>query len=111
VLRGSATFVAHGTAVYQLVGYTADANWSGYDGPVNRAIQSFRPLTDRAVLSVEPWRLDIVTADRTMTPQEFAQRNAGPADAAQLALLNQVSEGGRIMARNLAKRVVGQPLP
>jgi hypothetical protein len=32
-------------------------------------------------------------------------------DASRLALLNQVDAGGRLMARNIAKRVVGQPLP
>jgi hypothetical protein len=46
-----------------------------------------------------------------MTPAEFAQRHPGPVGADVLALVNQVNEGGRFMARNLVKRVVGQPLP
>ena len=50
-------------------------------------MQSFRPLTDRNALNVQPWRVDIVTLDRTMTPQEFVQRFPGPADAATIALL------------------------
>lgn len=111
VLRGAAFFVAHENRVFQLLGYAADANWPGYDGPVTRAIQSFQPLTDRDALAVQPWRLDIVTLDRTMTPQEFAQRFDTPVDAGRIALLNQVSQGGRLMARNLAKRVVGEPRP
>jgi predicted Zn-dependent protease len=111
VLRGTAVFVAQGNAVIRLLGYAGDANWPGYDAAVNRSIQSFRTLTDRDALNVQPWRLDIVTLERTMTPQEFAQRNAGPVDATRLALLNQVDQGGRLMARNLAKRVVGDPLP
>jgi predicted Zn-dependent protease len=111
VLRGSAVFVAHGGAVFQLLGYAADANWGTYDGVVNRTVQSFRPLTDREALNVQPWRLDIVTVDRTMTPEEFARRFSGPVDASGIALLNQVDQGGRLMARNVAKRVVGQPLP
>jgi predicted Zn-dependent protease len=111
VLRGRAVFVQHGNAVFQLLIYAADANWTGYDAVAARAIQSFRPVTDPAVLNVQPWRLDIVTTDRTMTPAEFAQRNPGPVGADVLALVNQVNEGGRFMARNLVKRVVGQPLP
>jgi predicted Zn-dependent protease len=111
VLRGSVVFVAHGNAVFQILGYSADANWGRYDGVVNRSLQSFRPLTDRQALDVQPWRLDIVTVERTSTPQEFAQRVQGPVDPATIALLNQVDQGGRLMARNLAKRVVGDPLP
>jgi predicted Zn-dependent protease len=111
VLRGAAVFVQHESRVLRLLSYSADANWATYDGAANRAIQSFRPLTDQAALNVQPWRVDIVTLDRTMTPQEFVQRFPGPADAATIALLNQVNEGGRLMSRNLAKRVVGNPLP
>jgi predicted Zn-dependent protease len=111
VLRGAAVFVAHENRVFRLLSYAADATWGTYDGAATRAIQSFRPLTDRAALNVQPWRVDIVTLDRTMTPQEFVQRFGGPVDAARIALLNQVNEGGRLMSRNLAKRVVGDPLP
>jgi predicted Zn-dependent protease len=111
VLRGAAFFVEHENRVFQILGYAADANWSAYDGPVNRTIQSFRPLTDRDALNVKPWRIDVVTLDRTLTPEQFVQRYDGPVDARRIALLNQLTEGGRLMARNLAKRVVGDPLP
>jgi len=111
VLRGAAVFVEHESRVFRLLSYSADANWGTYDAAATRAIQSFRPLTDRNALNVQPWRVDIVTLDRTMTPQEFVQRFTGPVDAAGVALLNQVDEGGRFMSRNLAKRVVGDPLP
>lgn len=111
VLRGATLFVAHGRGVFRLLSYAADANWRGYDAAANRAMQSFRPLTDSNALNVQPWRLDLVTVDRTMTPQEFAQRYPGPVDAARVALLNQVDQGGRFLARNTVKRIVGNPLP
>jgi predicted Zn-dependent protease len=108
VLRGNVLFVSHGQGVFQLLSYAAGANWDGYSGVANQAMQSFKPLNDQSLINVQPWRLDLVTLDRTMTPQEFVQRYPGPVDAAGTALLNQLDEGGRFMARNTAKRIVGQ---
>jgi predicted Zn-dependent protease len=111
VLRGQVTFIAHGGAVFRVLAYADQANWGTYQGAAQRALQSFRTLTDPAALNVQPWRLEIVRTDRTMTPQEFAARYPGPVSADELALINQIDPGGRFMVRNLAKRVVGQPLP
>jgi hypothetical protein len=56
---------------------------------------------------VQPWRVTIVRLDRSMTPQEFAQRYPGPVTADELAIINQLDADARFMNRNLAKRVVG----
>jgi predicted Zn-dependent protease len=108
VLQGSVLFVAYGRQVFQLMGLSSSARWNAYSGATNQAMQSFRPLTDQSLIGVQPWRLDLVTVDRTMTPQEFVQRYPAPVDASKVALVNQVDEGGRFMARNTVKRIVGQ---
>ena len=85
--------------------------WPGRQAAVRQTLASFRTLTDQQALAVQPWRVDIVRVDQTLTPAAFAQRYPGPVDVNALMLLNQVDEGGRFMNRNLVKRVVGRPLP
>ena len=110
-VRGEVEFVRHGAATFQILSYAADSVFPRRQAEVRAALRSFRPVTDRRLLGVQPWRVDIVRMDRTLTPQEFAVRNPGPISAAELALLNQTDEGGRFMNRNFVKFVVGQPLP
>jgi predicted Zn-dependent protease len=107
-LAGRVMFVAHGGTVLQVTGFGTSDSWSGYAGTVAAAMQTFRPLTDQAALSAQPWHITIVRLDRTMTPQQFAQRYPGPVSADELAIINQVDPDGRYMNQNLAKRVVGQ---
>ena len=109
--QGEVQFVAHGDVVLQLMGYAGAARWSARSAVVRAALRSVRRLTDQRILAAQPWRLDIVRTDRTLTPAEFLQRYPGPVEAGDLALINQVDEGGRFMSRNLVKRVVGAPFP
>lgn len=110
-LQGEAQFIAHGQAVFRVMGYATTTAWASRRGTIHQTLASFRTLTDSQALAVRPWRVEIVRVDRTMTPAEFAQRYPGPVDVHALMLLNQVDEGGRFMNRNLVKRVVGRPLP
>jgi predicted Zn-dependent protease len=110
-VQGEVQFVAHGGAVFQLLAYASSSVWPGRQAAVRQTLASFRTLTDQQALAVQPWRVDIVRVDQTLTPAAFAQRYPGPVDVNALMLLNQVDEGGRFMNRNLVKRVVGRPLP
>jgi predicted Zn-dependent protease len=110
-LDGEAQFISQGGTVFQVMGYASTSAWSARQQVVRQTLASFRTLTDQRALAVQPWRVDIIRVDRTLTPAEFAQRYPGPVDVTQLMLLNQVDEGGHFMNRNLVKRVVGQPLP
>jgi predicted Zn-dependent protease len=110
-VQGEAQFISQGGTVFQVMGYASASAWAGRRESVRQTIASFRTLTDQQALAVQPWRVDIVRVDRTMTPAEFLQRYPGPVDLTKLMLLNQVDEGARFMSRNLVKRVVGQPLP
>jgi len=110
-VRGEVEYVRLGQTTFQLLGYAGDAKWSTYQGAVRAALRSFRPVTEQRLLSVQPWRVDIVRVDRTMTPEQFIARYPAPVTPADIALLNQLDAGGRFMSRNLVKRIVGQPLP
>ena len=110
-LRGVVVCVEHRGAVYRIVGYAVEARWPAYQVTVERALRSFRPLTDPAALSVRPQRLDIVTLDRRATIADLARQRSSPVAAATLALLNQVEPKTPLEAGWLVKWVVGPPLP
>ena len=107
-LAGRVMFVAHRGTVLQVTGFGTPDSWGTYAATVTRAMQTFQPLTDRAALNAQPWHITIVRLDRTMTPQQFAQRYPGPVSVDELTIINQVEPDGRFMNQNLAKRVVGQ---
>ncbi|HLB81597.1 MAG TPA: M48 family metalloprotease [Gemmatimonadales bacterium] len=110
-LRGTVVCVEHRGAVYRVVGYAVEARWGGYQATVERALQSFQPLTDPAALNVQPQRLDIVKLDRPTTIAGLARQRASPVTPATLALLNQVDPETPLDAGRLVKWVVGAPLP
>jgi predicted Zn-dependent protease len=110
-LQGEVQFVAHGGLVLQVMGYGPSERWASRRDAVRATLRSLQRLTDQQILAAQPWRLDIVRVDRTLTPDEFAQRYPGPVPADDIALINQVDAGGRFMSRNLVKRVVGSPFP
>jgi predicted Zn-dependent protease len=109
--QGEIQFVAHGGRVLQVMGYAPSERWAARRDVARAAIRSLRRLTDQQILAVQPWRMDIVRVDRTLTPAEFVQRYPGPVAAEDIALINQVDAGGRFMSRNLVKGVVGRPFP
>jgi predicted Zn-dependent protease len=72
---------------------------------------TFRTVTDRAVLGVQPWRLEIVTLPRNMTIAQFNSRYPSVVDMDELARLNRRVASEVIPAGSRLKRVVGNPLP
>jgi predicted Zn-dependent protease len=110
-LRGSAAFVEHGGKVYGLLGYAPQAKYAARQATLLAALRSFARETDRRVLEVQPWRLQVVTPGRTLSQSAFAKTYPGPVSAEDLARLNQLSEGESYPAGRPAKRVVGKALP
>lgn len=111
VVRGRIAFVELGKHVYQLVGFSPQQSYLGYEKALAGAIGSFAKETDAKVLGVKPWRIEIVKPARSLSIAEFAQTYPGPASAEELAILNQVEDGARYAAGVPVKRVVGQARP
>lgn len=110
-VRGSVLFVEYGGGVFRLLAYSPEARWSARAGIAERAVHSFQPLTDPALLGVQPQQIDILTLDRRTTIAQLAQQRPSPVPAATLALLNQVDVQTPLEPGRLVKWVVGQPLP
>lgn len=110
-LRGRTAFVELGDNVFQLIGFAPQDSYLRQEKALANALASFSRETDSRALNVKPWRVEVVTPVRSMTIEEFAQAFPGPIDAHELAILNQVPDGGRYEAGRAVKRVVGEKLP
>ena len=110
-LTGTALFVEHGRAVFRLIGYAAAGGWPTYQAAAERALRSFAPLTDRAELDVQPFRVAILKPDRRTTIEELARERPSPVPVATLALINQVELQTPLEPGRPVKWVVGRPPP
>ncbi len=110
-LRGVATFLRHRDRLFRILGYSVAQKWSGYERAVVSAHGTFRPITDQAVLGVQPWRVEIVTLPRAMTMAAFQERYPSMVPLEEVARLNRVPSDASLAAGTRMKRVVGNPLP
>lgn len=108
VVQGFAAFLAYGGQVYQLLGYTGQAQWRNYEQGMVRSIHSFNRLTDRKILSVKPQRLKLVTINRNMSLEEFNRKHPSGVSLEVLALINQVERNAQLRAGQQVKRIVGE---
>jgi predicted Zn-dependent protease len=110
-LRGYVAFVELDGQVYRLLAVGAEARWHGYQGTAVRAIDTFRRLTDRAVLDVRPWRIKVVTVPRATSLAQLLRDRGAPVKLETLAVLNQLDAGATLAAGDRVKWVAGDPLP
>jgi predicted Zn-dependent protease len=109
-VRGLVAHIQLGGRVYELLGYAPIERFAANGALLQRALRSFAPLTDRAALSIQPRRIDIVTLNRSMTVAEFARQYNSPIAVHELALINQVEGPNAVLpAGSMVKRVVGPP--
>ena len=97
--------------MFQLVGYTTEDRWSGYQQAIEAKLDSFRAVTDRRYLDVSPKRVQLVALDERMTLAMFNQRHPSTVDLVALAIVNGVQENVMIERGTLVKRIVGGELP
>lgn len=107
ILRGVVSFVSHGGATFQLVGFSAAQRVEAYGTSFQRALASFGPLTDPAALAVQPARVQVVRVPREMTLAEFNAEFPSSVPLDVLAIANGLPEGGKLEAGRNAKRIVG----
>jgi predicted Zn-dependent protease len=107
-IQGLVAFIAHSGNTYQVVAYTPLPLYPRYAETMQHVIASFAPVTDPAILNVQPKRIDVVRLAQAMTVDEFARQFQSAVPAAVLAILNQVpSAASTLPAGTLAKRVIG----
>jgi predicted Zn-dependent protease len=107
-VAGKVTFVENKGKVYQILGYSTQQKWPGYESVVNSAARSFSHLTDPAALSVQPMKIKIVTLPQAMTLEQFAQKYPSAVSIDALALANQAEKTARFKAGDKLKQIVAQ---
>ncbi len=110
-LYGAVGFLEHRGVTLRLLGYSTEAGWRSRSRPVIAALRSFRELTERRYLEVQPKRLEIVELPRAMSLSDFAEQYPSSLDKTRLAILNGASAEEVLPAGTLMKRVVGGELP
>lgn len=106
-LRGLVGFIEHGGQTFQVLGYSPAAGFSANDPEFQRALGSFRRLTDPQALAAQPNRIDIVRVPQTMSLTEFNRRYPSVIPIEELAAINQVeSASSTLPAGSMAKRVI-----
>ena len=97
VLAVRALFIPLGGSVYQFVAVTPQQNYSSFAGAFNTTMTGFRPLTETAILNVQPARIGIVQAPSASPFQRLLPSPLPRGiSAEELALMNQVSLGDMI---------------
>ena len=110
-LRGEAHFIALDGNVYQLLGFANGGAWRRHSSVVGTSLSSFTRLTDRRLLDVQPWTLEVMTLSEATSVRDFHARNPGPVSVEELAELNRLGPDAVVPAGTRLKRVAGRPLP
>ncbi len=91
VLQGKAAFVDYKGNTYQLLGYTTEQLWAKYRDIIIGSMASFRRLTDRDILQMQPMRLKIITVGNSLTLEELVKREGSPVQLETMAIINQIN--------------------
>ncbi len=106
-IEGIVAFVRHGDLTYQLLGYAPSSRIGRHASTVERTIGSFRRVTDRSLLEVEPQRIDLVRVPERMTARRFHERFPSTVDLDTVLRINGLYADDTVAAGTLLKRVVG----
>jgi predicted Zn-dependent protease len=109
VIQGLVAFFGHGGQTYQVLAYAPGQRFGAYDQLFRQVLGSFAPLTDPAILGVQPNVVRVVRVDRAESLGAFAQRTGAVVPTTELAILNQVEGAGTMLpAGSFAKTVVAR---
>jgi predicted Zn-dependent protease len=70
-------------------------------------VSSFGPLRDPSAANVQPAKLELVRAPRTMTIEQFNAQYPSSVPLEQVMIINELHPGDQIRQGQLVKRVVG----
>lgn len=91
-LRVLAYFIEYGDNVYRFYGVTTASTYGTYRPSFERTMEGFRRLTDQRILDIQPARLAIRPATRSLPFSSFVDESDLPDEmtALDLAIINQV---------------------
>ncbi|MGV3527815.1 MAG: M48 family metalloprotease [Flavisolibacter sp.] len=78
VLSTLSYFIQYNNAIYHIMGVTAAADMNSYGNVFVNSANSFRQLTDQAIINKKPERIRIKTVNSAMTLQQALSNNGVP---------------------------------
>jgi len=111
VLAGQVMFIQHGGITYEMIGYSTDSRARRYQSAFSGTLDSFKRLTSRRVLAIQPKQIEIVTLRNGMTIERFNQRYPSTVPFDELLLINGLEPDAVMTAGTRVKRVVGEGVP
>jgi len=107
-VQGLVSFIRFGDLTYRILGYTPSGKLQARDEAFRKAIGSFSELTDSTRLQAQPYKVELVKAEREMTIVEFNQAHPSTIPVERVAVVNGMdTPDQRIAAGTTMKRVIG----
>ncbi|MEE9230844.1 MAG: M48 family metalloprotease [Acidobacteriota bacterium] len=110
-LHGTVGFVRHGRNIFRVLGVARSDVWQGASVAVEKSLESFRRLTDREALSIQPARLRTVKLDRPLSFEQFQRQHPSSVPVDKVALLNRIDPGATLPAGRILKRITAGNTP
>lgn len=107
VLQGVGAWIEYGDRVFQVLGYTSQQRWPGYEQAITQSMASFARETDPAVLNVQPRRLNVVEVTHPATLDALVREYPSTVSPQVLGLINNLQGNAMVAAGDSYKRVVG----
>ena len=104
-IQGLVAFFGYNGSTYQVLGYSPQERFATYDPTFRQVLGSFAPLTDPALLAVQPNRIKVVTLSTGTSLAQLAAQY-GTVTADQLAILNQAESTSEVLRAGTRVKVV-----
>lgn len=111
ILQGRVVFIGHGGTILRFLGVAPETAWPNRRAVVRASLESFRVLTDRSLLDVQPARLRVTTVPRAMDLDSFLTREGAGDRADHVRRLNRLEGNPTLPAGRVLKIPVGGRLP
>jgi len=110
-LSGLITFVILGGHTFQLLGLAPQDGGKDRVAEFARVQGTFKPVSDRSVLGVEPARIHVIDVPDDTTLPVLYGRQPASISLERVAMLNQMKQDGGLKRGELVKWVVGGSIP
>lgn len=111
VLQGRVAFIDHQETILRFLGVAPAGAWANRRAAVQASLESFRVLSDRSILDVQPARIRVATVPRAMDLTSFLNREGASDRADHVRLLNRLQGNPTLPAGRVLKVPVGGMLP
>jgi predicted Zn-dependent protease len=101
----AAAFVSYGGHLYRTAGLAPESSFSRYSRSMNTVLRSFRELTDKRLLSVQPDRMKIYRAGKGDTLRKLAKSMGQTLPLEDLVRINRLDPDKALSAGELVKLV------